>query len=109
GARVKVADLRDRDLIQLGNTVLGVALSEAASAEAEGEARTATAQLEDGEEAAEDETAPDLAVPDVPGYTILRELGRGTMGIIYLAQTGADAARVALKTIMPAVRPKPSA
>jgi serine/threonine-protein kinase len=109
GTRVRVADLRDRDLIQLGNTVLGVALSEAAVGEAEVASVTATAQLCEGEEAGQAAATPTSGLPDVPGYTVLRELGRGSMGIIYLAQTAADTSLVALKTIMPAVRPKPSA
>src|SRR5262249_23159364 len=88
--------------------VLGVALSESAPAEADADLRTVTAELADGEEEAIEET-PQPPVPEVPGYTILRELGRGTMGIISLAQTAADGSLVALKTIMPAVRPKPSA
>jgi serine/threonine-protein kinase len=38
----------------------------------------------------------------VPGYRIVRELGKGGMGIVYLAVRSADAAPVAVKTITPA-------
>lgn len=37
----------------------------------------------------------------VPHYTTLRELGRGAMGVVYLAQHNATARKVALKLIAP--------
>jgi serine/threonine-protein kinase len=39
----------------------------------------------------------------IKGYQIVRELGRGGMGVVYLALRMADGSRVALKTIIPAV------
>jgi pSer/pThr/pTyr-binding forkhead associated (FHA) protein len=43
-----------------------------------------------------------LASPQtVPGYQIVRELGRGGMGVVYLAIREADGTRIALKTIRP--------
>jgi serine/threonine-protein kinase len=38
----------------------------------------------------------------VPGYQLVRELGRGGMGVVYLALRDADGSVVALKTIRPA-------
>jgi serine/threonine-protein kinase len=44
----------------------------------------------------------------IPGYLLLRELGRGGMGIVHLAVRQADGVQVAVKTIIPAVVAKPS-
>jgi serine/threonine-protein kinase len=39
----------------------------------------------------------------IPGYEVVRELGRGGMGVVYLAVRQADGAVIALKTILPAL------
>src|SRR5262245_1115828 len=45
---------------------------------------------------------PQLKPPDVPGYNIVRELGEGGMGVVYLAEQRAPLERmVALKLIRP--------
>ena len=41
--------------------------------------------------------------PAIPNYAIVRELGRGGMGIVYLAQCERSGMAVAIKTIRPAV------
>jgi serine/threonine-protein kinase len=51
--------------------------------------------------------ADGLAQP-IPGYLLLRELGKGGMGVVHLALRQADAAVVALKTIIPAVAGSPA-
>lgn len=47
--------------------------------------------------------APAREWPSVPGYEILGELGRGGMGVVYLALHEADGEIVALKAITPAL------
>jgi serine/threonine-protein kinase len=47
-------------------------------------------------------------VPNIPGYEFLREIGRGNMGIVYLAKREADGTQVALKTIHPAQADNPT-
>jgi len=43
----------------------------------------------------------------IAGYQVVRELGRGGMGVVYQAVGTADGGLVALKTIQPAVDPTP--
>ncbi|MCE9560727.1 MAG: protein kinase [Planctomycetes bacterium] len=48
------------------------------------------------------------AAPIVPGYRFIRELGRGNMGIVYLAKREKDGLDVAVKTIDPAQASNPT-
>jgi WD40 repeat protein/predicted Ser/Thr protein kinase len=41
------------------------------------------------------------ALPDIPGFSIHRELGRGGMGVVYLAQQRRPGRPVALKVVLP--------
>jgi hypothetical protein len=45
----------------------------------------------------------------ITGYDLLRELGRGGMGVVYLGQRTADGTVVAIKALKPAVTGSPSA
>jgi serine/threonine-protein kinase len=180
GRQVRTADLHDGDLIQAGDTVLGVSLLPDASVRTPPEGRTPPTPLaptlhlpaavalaglaaEPSREGATDEVrsvewtllppgsgrGPATPAPAAPpsadscrvcarpversdrtqaagpplcpacradvrgmpqpiaGYQLVRELGRGGMGIVYLALRSADGAVVALKTIAPAVDPSP--
>jgi serine/threonine-protein kinase len=48
---------------------------------------------------------PVEGLPTIPGYELVRELGRGGMGVVYQARCLADGALAAVKTILPAVKP----
>lgn len=92
GQRVKVADLKHGDVIHAGQTVL------VASVPADADEEASTRLFE-----------PSPTVEGVPGptlghYQLLRELGQGGMGKVYLALDAATNNIVALKTILPAVR-----
>ncbi len=89
GLKVQQADLRDGDVIQAGQTALQVALAVPVGTETISVATV----------------APSL--PFIPGYTLEAELGRGAMGVVYQASRQADGQRVAVKTVLPAVRPTP--
>jgi len=97
-ARVATADLRHGDVIQAGRTVLRVSLEESPGA---APAQTLEQQ---GSPPTTVSEAPE-ALPLIPGYELLRELGRGGMGIVYQARCTADGSLVAIKTILPAVQP----
>ena len=45
---------------------------------------------------------------DIPGYLLLKELGRGAMGVVYLGLRQADLAVLAVKTILPSGKPSGS-
>jgi serine/threonine-protein kinase len=83
----KVADcfLRDGDIISGGKTRIRFSLVGAAPAPPP-EAPAA---------------GKDPAVPSVPGYEVLRSLGRGGMGAVYLARRPADGELCAVKLILP--------
>jgi serine/threonine-protein kinase len=93
GARVERADLRDGDVIRGGRTQLRVVVSH-------GAALTVTSQ--DSPTEGMTSSGPSIGLPAIPGYLLLQEIGRGAMGIVYLAVRSADGRRVALKTIRPA-------
>jgi len=95
GVRSKAQRLRNGDTIRAGATVFAVGIE--GSEEWFEASQTTEVQL-----------LPPTAVlsssvfPAIPGYLIVREIGRGGMGVVYLATRQADGQRVAVKTLLPA-------
>ncbi|MSQ95298.1 MAG: FHA domain-containing protein [Gemmataceae bacterium] len=90
GAKVLAADLKDGDQIRAGHTTLRVQVRRDERSEDD------TALLS----RFEDPAAPD-ALPNVPGYVLERELGRGAMGVTYLGRRPGQPALYALKVVKP--------
>jgi serine/threonine-protein kinase len=112
GTRVEKSNLKSGDLIQAGKTVFRVNISD----QGEGGAKdtppgpdvhltTTARQLpKPPETTAVTGSLPAPAppvLPAIPGYEVLRELGRGGMGVVYLAHRLDDNSAVAIKTIRP--------
>jgi serine/threonine-protein kinase len=103
GTKVDAADLRHGDEIRAGHTVLRVAV-EPGDADAETEEAAGATPPHAGGERPEPYGGPTLDDDQpYPGYEVVRELGRGGMGVVHEARRRADGLSVALKVITPAV------
>jgi serine/threonine-protein kinase len=128
GKKVLQADLQDGDRIKAGHTLLRVTIENdqppprrpplvagpVSAGRPEQPAVPAAVTVPAGAVAQIPPPAPDPPRPGlggqvqpIPGYQIVRELGRGAMGVVYLAQRLATGTAVALKTITPAVSGTP--
>jgi hypothetical protein len=93
GAKVQVAELKNGDEVQAGKTVFKLALPLPP-----GLVVTVAQPAAPPEPASEDLPT---ALPDIPGFALEKEVGRGGMGIVYRAKRETDGKRVAIKTILP--------
>jgi eukaryotic-like serine/threonine-protein kinase len=94
GQKVPQADLRDDDEVRAGLTVFRVRIPDTGgfgTLTLAGRHSTASFNM----------TGP----PTIPGYRLGAELGRGAMGVVYLATREADGQEVAVKTLLPAIPP----
>jgi serine/threonine-protein kinase len=104
GSAVSRSFLQSGDVIKVGLSRLSVTIS-AAPERAETVLRrqswspTAATVIGGG---TDDAVWPAGGVLDIPGYTIVREIGKGGMGVVYEAHRKSTGERVAIKTIVPA-------
>jgi serine/threonine-protein kinase len=120
GRKVEVVDLADRDEIRAGHTRILVRVEQIAENLASFSGNAADTQTDIPLLTAETDppqtpspqlltVGPELSASVImprgdqrlPGYQLIRELGRGNMGIVYLARREVDGKEVALKTVHP--------
>ncbi len=98
GVPVSQGFLKDGDVISGGRTRLRLTLQQFAPPTA----APVSEQTIDMPAAREERPRePDDLPRHIPGYEMLRKLGQGGMGVVYLARHASSGAQVALKLIMP--------
>jgi eukaryotic-like serine/threonine-protein kinase len=110
GQKVAAVDLKHGDEIKAGRTILRVSVhgSEATTTLPRAFAQNGAAVLRQsnpvGSGKSDGHACDAHAHPlTVDGYQILKELGRGGMGVVYQAKRESDGTVVAIKTVIPAV------
>lgn len=131
GAAIASVELRDGDLIQGGGTAMKVSLQGDWRGVAPAPVETSASSLAGThavlgpteafvaapieppvaapptDDIAASSAAAPIPFPQIAGYEVHRELGRGGMGIVYLATRLADQEKVAIKTVRPTVAARP--
>jgi serine/threonine-protein kinase len=130
GKKVEVVDLDDGDEIRAGHTRITVRVEHPSTPAPQfnseaGETHADIVLPEEWDEAAkatkvptpsQERTTPSISSlmtpggegpPKVRGYQFIREIGRGSMGIVYLARREKDGLEVAVKAINPAQASNP--
>jgi eukaryotic-like serine/threonine-protein kinase len=97
GQRVGVAEIVDGDVIKAGHTVFEVAVVRTDSD------HEVTRDLYETVSSSSSKVMPISVDPTLPGYEIVKELGRGGMGVVYQARRLSDGMMMAVKTIIPAL------
>jgi serine/threonine-protein kinase len=96
GQKVRTADLADGDELKAGHTVFRVGVPQPPELDVRQTLDLPASRP--GPEA----TVQHRVGPEIPGYAIEQELGRGAMGVVYRAAREADGVAVAVKVITPA-------
>jgi eukaryotic-like serine/threonine-protein kinase len=121
GAKVNEVDLKDGDRIQGGKTVLTVGIERSSDEDATAASvGGAGGAVRPGVSETRAHDGSPRIVGDHPGtvgaakapariaqYRLVRELGRGGMGVVYLAKRDTDQSYLAIKTIQPKVEITP--
>ena len=97
GELVLAVDLKDGDQIRAGHTILRVNVE-----------RVSPAPHCDATISYHPEPSAGASLPQVPGYVLDRELGRGAMGVLYLAQRPETATLYGVKVVQPSFQGSPA-
>jgi serine/threonine-protein kinase len=109
GRKVEVVDLASGDEIRAGHTRITVRVEGAPAKvrrdpETPGETLADLSSPPDAPKAVENEVTESAVLPGepcIPGYQLVRPIGRGNMGVVYLARRESDGKEVAVKTVLP--------